>query len=199
MKQRIIRESSRLFKKHGINYVTMDMIAERLGISKKTIYKHFSGKKEILKVCMKEDVKERSITTDKIIKKSPTVIHGIIQMVRSTTEQMSETNPIVFKELARYYPQIFESIIKNREREDYEQIATLIAEGKKNGLIRMELDTEILTKLYINQIQLLINEELFPVDKYDKKILYEHISYTFIRGIATQEGQKILNVLFKEG
>lgn len=192
MEKRIQQESFRLFKKHGIHYVTMDMIAENLGISKKTIYKHFSGKKEILMACMTEHVDERSELIDRIIEDSPNVIHGMIDMVQSSTQQMSETNPIMFKELARYYPQIFESIIKNREKEAYEQFFNIISEGKNKGLFRTNLNTDITTKLFIHQMQLLIDEELFPVEKYDKKSLYEHISYTFIRGIATHEGQMIL-------
>ena len=198
MKTRIQKESLRLFKKHGIHYVSMDMIAENLGISKKTIYKHFCSKKEILTVCMKEHVKERSNLFDRIIEDSPNIIHGMIQMIQGATQQMSEINPIMFKELARYYPVIFESIIKSREKESYEQFSNVIEQGKNDGLFIKVLDTDIITKLFITQMQFLIDEKLFPVEKYEKKILYEHISYTFIRGIATQEGQKLLEDLLKD-
>ena len=48
LEQKIIADSEALFMKYGIKSVSMDDIAKRLGISKKTIYQHFSTKKDLL-------------------------------------------------------------------------------------------------------------------------------------------------------
>jgi AcrR family transcriptional regulator len=48
MKERIIETSGRLFMRYGVKSITMDDIAKELGISKKTIYQHFSDKDEIV-------------------------------------------------------------------------------------------------------------------------------------------------------
>ena len=48
MKERILEEAERLFWKYGVRSVTMEDIARKLGISKKTIYQHFSDKEQIL-------------------------------------------------------------------------------------------------------------------------------------------------------
>ena len=44
----IITTANTLFYKHGIKEVKMDDIAAALGISKRTLYKHFDNKEELL-------------------------------------------------------------------------------------------------------------------------------------------------------
>jgi len=48
MKEKIIKKSEELFLTLGFRNVTMDDIATGLGISKKTIYAHFSNKTELV-------------------------------------------------------------------------------------------------------------------------------------------------------
>jgi len=49
LKKTIIINSLELFESYGIKVVTMDDIAFNMGISKKTLYVHFSGKKDLVK------------------------------------------------------------------------------------------------------------------------------------------------------
>ena len=48
-RQRITEEAANMFRTYGIRAVTMDMLANRLGISKRTIYEIFTDKDELLK------------------------------------------------------------------------------------------------------------------------------------------------------
>ena len=50
MKEKIISKSEELFFSLGFKSVTMDDIANAMGISKKTIYAHFSNKTELVEV-----------------------------------------------------------------------------------------------------------------------------------------------------
>lgn len=52
MKERIINCSIELFGRYGIKGVTMGAIASELGISKRTLYEHFTCKKQLLEECM---------------------------------------------------------------------------------------------------------------------------------------------------
>ena len=49
MKDNILKISSQLFLEIGFKNVTMDDIAEKMGISKKTIYSYFKNKYELVK------------------------------------------------------------------------------------------------------------------------------------------------------
>ena len=47
-KERILETALELFAQNGYLGTSMSMIAERLGITKAALYKHYTGKQEIL-------------------------------------------------------------------------------------------------------------------------------------------------------
>ncbi len=48
MKEVILKKTGDIFLKLGFKSVTMDDIASELGVSKKTIYKYFKNKEELV-------------------------------------------------------------------------------------------------------------------------------------------------------
>ena len=48
-KAKILATAEEMFMRHGYSRVTMEEIASTLGMSKKTLYKFFSNKKEVLR------------------------------------------------------------------------------------------------------------------------------------------------------
>src|SRR6059036_3354584 len=53
-RQRIVEAARVHFFSHGFRSVTMDDLAEELGISKKTLYAHFSGKIQLLEAVLED-------------------------------------------------------------------------------------------------------------------------------------------------
>src|SRR5438874_10407025 len=51
-RQRIVDAARAHFFSHGFRSVTMDDLAEELGVSKKTLYNHFPGKIELLEAVL---------------------------------------------------------------------------------------------------------------------------------------------------
>ena len=49
MKDKILHKAAEMFLNLGFKSVTMDDIAHELGVSKKTIYTHFSNKTDLVK------------------------------------------------------------------------------------------------------------------------------------------------------
>ena len=51
-KKEIIKETAKLYFKYGIRSVTMDDIAEKMSISKKTIYAFYKTKSKLVEACV---------------------------------------------------------------------------------------------------------------------------------------------------
>ena len=62
-----------------------------------------------------------------------------------------------------------------------------------DGIYRDDLDTDIISKLYMTKAMSMINEDLFPDESYDKtKIFVEHMIY-HLRGIVSEKGKEFFN------
>ena len=70
--------------------------------------------------------------------------------------------------------------------------------GVEQGIYRKEIDVDIIAKLMISRIDALVNDELFPLTRYDfRKLLTENRIY-HIRGIATLKGINYLEQKINE-
>lgn len=194
-KQRILNESLELFKKHGINYVTMDIIAGNLGISKKTLYVNFQSKEELLSCGLNHYAKARRQKIRSYVESMPNIIEALVAMFSYATREVSQFNPLFYDELSRYYPQLSKEMVEQQREEDYTELSKLINQGKVQGLILQDINADIVAKLLLVQIRHIADFELFPIDRYSRSELFQQIYINFIRGIATYEGQTILKDL----
>ena len=101
IKERIISSAEILFMRYGVRSVTMDDIAKELGISKKTIYIHFSDKNTIVReVTSARLAKEREMVSE-LHKATLNPIEEIIVSMKLLRDLSSEVNPIIFFDLKK--------------------------------------------------------------------------------------------------
>lgn len=194
----ILKETLALYKKMGIKAVTMDMIAEKLGISKRTLYEQFPNKNDLLKACIQLDLKEIKEKAIKELAESKNTIEKIVSFMFFHINAIKQYSLNFLYDLNKYYPEIFCEKTADFYLTMTNRIVELIENGKKEKLFRTEINSEIAAKLVLEQSKNIRNETLFPVDKYSHSEIFEHIVITFIRGIATLKGYKFIENYYKK-
>jgi AcrR family transcriptional regulator len=99
----IIRKSFQLFRQHGIRRVTMDDIANDLGISKKTLYWHFSHKEELLLECVRTVTAEWEHEITKIKQAEPNPVLCIAKILRFAFNQLTYYRISWFQDIKKTY------------------------------------------------------------------------------------------------
>ena len=111
---------------------------------------------------------------------------------------MRQTNPYLLGELKRYYPNTWALIEELKQKVLFNIMKNNLNKGIEQKLYREELDVEIIAKLMISRTDVLVNDELFPLTRYDfRKLLTENRIY-HIRGIATVKGINYLEQKINE-
>src|SRR5215831_14665761 len=70
-RQRIVDAARTHFFSHGFRSVTMDDLAEELGISKKTLYAHFPGKFDMLEAVLADKLRGVEATLKEVTRAHP--------------------------------------------------------------------------------------------------------------------------------
>src|SRR5438094_8287384 len=70
-RQRIVDAARVHFFSHGFRRVTMDDLAEELGISKKTLYAHFPGKFDLLEAVLADKLAGVEVTRKAVMRAHP--------------------------------------------------------------------------------------------------------------------------------
>jgi len=96
VKDKIISGSLKMFTKYGIQSITMDMIAEQLGVSIRTIYETFKDKDELLKCCIEVAMIEQKAFSEEIMKNSENIIEAMFKIVKHNVNILKSVNPLFF-------------------------------------------------------------------------------------------------------
>ena len=191
LKERIIEEASRLFSQNGIKSITMSDIASHLGISKRTLYEVFRDKEELLEVCIERHAVIVEEEKNNLIQESEHVIDALMRMYSKSLNDSHKVNKSIIHDLRKYHPRLYGNISR-KQKEDTEVFIPLFDKGVKQGLLRNDVNSEVLMWILKAQFRVLMEDDFFPDDKFAIDKFVEAIILTFTRGIATSEGHKLI-------
>ena len=198
VKEHIVQQSLSLFLKKGVKQVNMDEVASNLGISKKTLYVHFDNKQDLIHHCFQKHNNNVAEMINASVSQFDNAIDELFAVDEGFSLVMKQTNPYLLGELKRYYPNTWALIEQLKQKVLFNIMKNNLDNGIEQGLYRQELDVEIIAKLMISRIDVLVNDEIFPLTHYDfRKLLTENRIY-HIRGISTPKGIKHLEKIINE-
>lgn len=194
MKEKILTEAERLFWKYGVRTITMDDIARRLAISKKTIYQYFTDKEDIVYQVVNHHIGHEMAECEKLIDKSMNPIEEILLISDMMKRNADMVNPSLLMDVQRYYPKAWDVFLQYKEGRIIIDIKDNLQRGVDQGLYRADMDLETMARLRIELIQLGFDDRVFPNSK-DVMATQDHLLHHFIRGILSEQGFIIYNTL----
>lgn len=186
-----------IIKEKGFKQTTMDLIASRLQISKRTLYEIFGSKDEMIAQVLEYFAEIRRMNFEKIVNDSPDVLTAIFRIFNVQRSDIAQLNVNFFHDMDRLYKRIRPQYEKRIEEHDM-HFAELMAQGHRQNLLRDDINFTIVSRMiYIQMEALKRMEEFFP-PKISFVEIYDTIFLTFLRGIVTEKGHRRLEELIKE-
>lgn len=196
--QRIVEHAAGLFIRFGVRSVTMDSIAESLGISKRTIYENFSNKDELLKACIDFWTKQNEQVLKDNQARSANTFELILFSLNNAMQNLEIINPTFFSDIRKYHPQVHKSGIAVGKKKNQEFFMKILGAAIKEGFLRSDINTEIVS-LGINGLSEMITySDVFKREKHKLPEIFENMMLTYVRGLCTQKGLDALNKSFEK-
>jgi len=193
LKQHILKEAGMMFSKYGIRSITMDYIASELGVSKRTLYEIFKDKDDLVYQAIIEGTKEHRKMCQNIISESSNIIEAIYRIGEFNHELFAKTNPLFFEDLKKYHLTIYNKFHQNGDLKDYELTRTLFEKGKQEGIIRNDINIELLNIIIHKLIDIIHDDDL---KVYDNEEILKTVFIPFIIGVSTQKGRVLVEKYF---
>ena len=194
LRERIITAATEAFTSKGIKSITMDDIAAALGISKRTLYEVFSDKESLLKQCILKAQADRDKYMQKVFEQSHNVLEVILAVFQMSIEMFHKTNKRFFEDIKKY-PKVY-NMMKERSESDSEKTMSFFMLGVEHGIFRSDVNFAIVNLLVREQFDVLLNTDV--CNEYSFIEVYESIMFTYIRGISTEKGAKVLEDFISE-
>jgi len=192
MEQKIVEKSTELFLNLGFKSVTMDEIASALGVSKKTIYKYFNNKTDLVNAVSNHVFDSISCGIDHICHLNMNPIDELFSIKRFVMEHLKDEKSSPQYQLQKYYPKIFLSLKKKQFEVMQECVIDNLKKGIELGLYRPNIDLEFISRIYFNGLTGIKDNDMFPLKNYSMKTLLNFYYEYHLRGICTAKGIKQL-------
>ena len=190
--ERIVGKAHELFMRYGIRSVSMDEVANQLGMSKKTIYQFYADKDALVEDVIGIEIGANESECRHRNATSENPIHEIFLAMDMVMEMLSTMNPTLIFDLEKYHPKAFKKYSDYKNKFLYDIIKENIENGKRDGLYREDVNTDIMTRFRLASIFLVFNPELFPIGRHGIAGAINEITENFVYGLATPKGQKLI-------
>ncbi|MGB1268697.1 MAG: TetR/AcrR family transcriptional regulator [Flavobacteriaceae bacterium] len=184
-KEYLIQVAKENFVTFGSKHITMDELALLLGISKKTIYTHFSSKEALVIESIKKLVSEFNADIAPILSSDKEALDKIIAIYEVVFDYISKFKPSFVFGLKKYYPEAYSVYKKSTEKIVFTEVLVLLEEAKNKGRIHKNANLILFSKLYLYGLE----NRLFNADSlfetYSKEELLEYMIINNLNSITT--------------
>jgi AcrR family transcriptional regulator len=171
----------------------MDEIASKMGVSKKTIYKYFDNKTDLVAAVTDYMFDTVSCGIDGICALQMNPIEEIFSIKRFVMKHLKDEKSSPQYQLQKYYPKIYASLTQKQFHVMQVCVLNNLKKGIEKGLYRTHIDLEFISRIYFNGMVGIKNKDLFPLTDYSMNTLMNHYLEYHLRGIATEKGLQELN------
>ena len=191
-KERILLKAEELFMQYGIRSVSMDDIANNLGMSKKTLYQYFADKDELVEGVVEGHINEVEGDCINCRTNATDAIHEIFLTMEHIMEELNNMNPMLLYDLEKFHFKAYQRFKNYKDKFLLQIIRNNIEWGIKDELYRTGLNIDILSKYRIESIMIPFNVAVFPPGKYNLAKTSEVMIENFTYGLATIKGHKLI-------
>jgi len=158
IRNKIITACRSLSQERGLHNINMDELAARAGVSKRTVYRYFTGKEAIIEATLDSFMAGVAEEVTRLLQNEadPLQILSSLQKYLFVQGQFM-INPQSFNDLKQYYPCLWQKIEGFRLKQ-VQSILSVITTNYK-GTLMNDIDPRIVSAVIISSIQTVLNPE----------------------------------------
>jgi AcrR family transcriptional regulator len=189
--ERIKQKAHDLFMQYGLRSVSMDDIANGLGISKKTIYQYYADKDELVDEVVNSIIGYNQSCCDEDIKNAENAVHEIFLAMEFMMEIFRSMNSSLLFDMQKYHPKAFQKFSKHKNDYLYGVIKDNLLRGIREELYRPDIKVDILARYRVESVTLPFHPDFHMKVKSGLAEIEEELALHFLFGLVSQKGYKL--------
>jgi len=158
IRARIMSACRELSQARGFHSMSMDDLAARAGVSKRTVYRYFPGKEAVIEATMEGFMDEVAAEADRIVqveKEPARILSSLLNYLFMNGQFV--INPYSFNDLRVYYPYLWQKIDRFR----LERIRFVLGFISNSGeiVLKSDVDPRIVSAVILASIQAVLNPD----------------------------------------
>ncbi len=188
--RRLVDSARFLFFAEGFSALGMERIAERLGVSKATLYKYFPDKRALVSAVVDlqmEEIGARLADLDKLGRPFPERFAGLLGTIFETIgPSMLRFMPDILRDA----PWEWERIAAFRRRRVFSLLENLLEQGGRQGMVRTDIPATTLAPLLIAVIEQFGRPEVLAGLPVSMERTIRSFAGILLQGILSEGGRR---------
>lgn len=183
MEQVILQTTFQLFTSKGIHQFTMDELANRLGVSKKTLYRFFPSRQDLVEQVSLQVSDEYEAAMQKVDEQRLNSLKTLLGYIAAVVEFCKKTSPVYFSDLRKHYPFQWMELQMQMEKTLHTRVKRVLENGISEGVFRGNLHPELVMSIWQQHLQTDFEYAAQLVNDYSKDEVFRQAMYLFLYGI----------------
>jgi len=189
-KERIITHAEERFLSSGFNKVTLDELSSELGISKKTMYKFFPSKDELLKTIIRALQRRVEKKVISIVESEKPITQKLAEFMLFIGKIAGRLSRAFQLDVQRFAPAVWKELEAFRREKITKYFGAMIQQAKKEGIFRSDVNEQVVFMMFLNSVQSIVNPEVLSQHSFSPKEAMYTIFHVIFEGSLTEEARK---------
>ncbi|MCW3464222.1 TetR/AcrR family transcriptional regulator [Chitinophaga nivalis] len=179
-----------LFTRKGIRAVSIAAITRSCGLTEHDFYEHFESKEKLVNMIIADwiDKSGRYLLLNQHISS-----HAIIEMkhfLKGIEKMVQTVQPIFLADLSNHYTDSWKKLATFKEEAVESFLLLNLRRGIAEEVYRPDIDTWLIAKIYITQLQIILEEIWLQGIDVDR--VCREMNRIFLQGLVSVKGMKLL-------
>ncbi len=190
LRGRIIDAARELFLEHGYSKVSASEIAQAIGISKKTLYKEFETKEDILRAVVLPKLTESAKQIDTILADQAMPFLDKLKAVMTMIGfQHQRVSPILLRDVFIHAPEVWSEIHEFKQKR-FRKFGILLEEGIERGVFRSDVPAEVILRSYTAAVENLMIPQTLGELPCTAQVAFQSLIKILFEGILEPHARK---------
>ena len=188
---RIKKKAHELFLQYGLRSVSMDDIANGIGISKKTIYQFYADKDELVDAVVESEFSKNENLCECDRMNAVNAIHEIFLAMDMLADMFRSMNPSFIFDMQKYHPKAYLKFDQYKNDSLFNIVRTNILRGIKEELFREDIDVDIIARFRVQSLMMAFSHEFNSTLKRSIPEIAKELIIHYLFGLVSIKGYKI--------
>lgn len=188
--KKILEHASNRYMSSGVSKVNMDEIASELRVSKKTIYKFFPSKKDLLKGVVELFTRRVRKKVKRIVDSDDSFEKKLIDLMVVLGEMLGKMSKQFVLDLQQSSPALWKEIETFRTEHILSHLYAMFEQAKKEKIFREDVDIELFHMVLISSVESIVNPKVLIQQSFSAQEAFQGIMKLLIEGALTPEAKE---------
>lgn len=180
-----------VFYRHGLLAASDAQLAAALSLSVADLAARYPSRAELVQQVMQADMERQKRAHTALYAEYPTAVERLYGLLQLGLRDLVGVPGQFYADLQTHFPEGWEAVMNHLATYSAPQLQQLLNDGIRSHLFRSDINIQLVTKILMEQLNLLLNPLVFAPDRYNMAEVFRSIFLYYIRGICTDEGARI--------